>query len=118
MEVNIFIEDLVGNAFIPYLERTEKRTLSLKKIEDFGRKVVSSLNEEGIRAYLIFSRDLTSEFFDNYSEYFTLDEENNTVSLQEEISKEKLIEKFSGYVSLEVLVAYRKEENIKELLKE
>ena len=37
----IEIDDLVGNAFIPYLQQTGKRTLSLKKINEFATKVVN-----------------------------------------------------------------------------
>ena len=34
--IYIGMDDLVGNAFVSYLERTGKRELSIKKIECFG----------------------------------------------------------------------------------
>ena len=44
----IEIDDLIGNAFIPYLEQTSKRILSLKKINEYGKKVIEYLNEKVI----------------------------------------------------------------------
>ncbi len=110
---NIYIDDLVGNAFIPCLERTGERTLSLSKIESYGGKVVNSLKKEGLEGRLVLSRDYTKEFFFNYSDWFTLNDDKITVS--SEISADDLVKRFSGVIALAVLKELRKEENIKVL---
>lgn len=114
----IKMEDLVGNSFASYLEQTGNRILELDKIEQFGNKVVEQLEKEGEHAYLRLSRDITNEFFYQYSDWFTLTEYNNKmlVVLNENVSVKDLIKKFSGYLSLDVLVAFRNPENIKVLL--
>jgi len=115
--IYIEIDDLVGNAFIPYLENTGSRILSLRKIENYGSKVVNCLNKNGIQACLRLSRDLTNEFFYEYSDLFELDESGNenVVILKENITRRDLIRKFSSYLTVQVIVAFRKEENIKVL---
>ena len=115
--IYIEIDDLVGNAFIPYLEKTGRHSLSLIKIDNYGKKVVDYLNKNGIRACLRVSRDLTNEFFYEYSDLFELDESGNenVVILKENITRRDLIRKFSIYLTVKVIVAFRKEENIKVL---
>lgn len=113
----IEIDDLVGNAFIPYLEKTGSYILPMRKIDNYGKKVVDYLNMNGIQTCLRLSRDLTNEFFYRYSDLFNLDEsgKENLVILKENITTKDLIEKFSGYLSLPVMLAFRNEENIKVL---
>lgn len=115
----IEIDDLVGNAFIPYLQQTGKRILSLKKINAFGEKVVKYLNEkEEKAACLRLSRDRTNDFFYEYADLFKLVEngdENLVVLVNDDITATDLIHKFSGYLSLPVLLAFRNEENTKVL---
>lgn len=114
----IDMEDLVGNSFISYLEQTGNRILELGKIEQFGDKVVEQLEKEGEHPYLKLSRNITNEFFYKYADWFTLTEDNNKmlVVLKKDVSVKDLIEKFSGYLSLKVLLAFRNPENIKVLL--
>ncbi len=118
----IEIDDLIGNAFIPYLEKTGNRMLSLKKINMFGTKVINYLNENGEDACLRLSRDLTNSFFYEYSDLFLLveneNEKENVVILANNITSKDLIRKFSGYLSLPVLLAFRNSENTKVLFEE
>lgn len=116
----IEIDDLIGNAFIPYLEKTGNRMLSLKKINMFGTKVINYLNENGEDACLRLSRDLTNSFFYEYSHLFLLveNEKENVVILANDITSKDLIRKFSGYLSLPVLLAFRDSENTKVLFEE
>ena len=109
----LYIEDLVGNAFIPYLERTGERTLSIGKIEAYGNKVVDSLRKEGVKAQLVLGRDYTNEFLFKYSDCFKLKEHEITLSTH--VSVDDLINRFSGYLAIAVLQQLRKEENIKAL---
>ena len=112
----IEIDDLVGNAFVSYLEKTGKRVLSLYKIENFGNNIVRDLESKGTESMLLLSRDRTHSFFYEYSDWFVYLERESLVILKNNISVEQLIKKFSGYLSLEVLLAFRNEENIKVLL--
>lgn len=117
----IEIDDLVANAFIPYLEKTGKRIMSLKKINMFGTKVIDYLNENGENSCLKLSRDLTNAFFYEYSNLFKLvenEKEDVVVLVNDDITSSDLIHKFSGYLSLPVLLAFRNEENTKVLFDE
>ena len=116
----IEIDDLVGNAFIPYLQQTGKRTLSLKKINEFATKVVNYLNEKDENACLRLSRNRTNNFFYENSNLFKLDEdgEEKKVVLADEITDGYLIKRFSEYLSLSVLLAFRNTENTKILFEE
>lgn len=109
-------DDLVGNSFVSYLEKTGKRVLSLQKIENFAKSIVIDLRSKGIESTLLLSRDKTYAFFYEYSDWFSYVESDGLVILNDNISVEDLIERFSGYLSLEVLLAFRNEENIKALL--
>lgn len=117
----IEIDDLIGNAFISYLEKTGKRTLALRKINEFGLKVINYLNENGENACLRLSRDLTNSFFYEYSDLFKLVEngkEDIIVLVNNDITPNELIHRFSGYLSLPVLLAFRNSENTKILFEE
>ncbi len=114
--IYIEIDDLVGNAFVSYLEKTGKRVLPIQKIESFGNNIVSELNNNGISSTLLLSRDKTYAFFYEYSDMFLFIEKDGMIILKEDISVKDLIQKFSGYLSLKVLRAFRNEENIKILL--
>lgn len=114
----IEIDDLVGNSFASYLEQTGNRILELRKIEQFGCKIVEQLESENKKACLRLSRDRTYQFFYEYSDWFTYTESNDKilVVLNKDVSVKDLIKKFSGYLSLDVLLAFRKPENINVLL--
>lgn len=110
----IEIDDIVGQAFIVYFRKTGKRTLSLSKINKFGDKVVEELKKEGHHVCLFLSRDETRTFFCN-TPYFVYDEETGIVKLKLNVTEEDLIQRFCGYIAWEILVAFRKEENIQVL---
>lgn len=86
----------------------------------FGTKVIKYLNEKGEDACLRLSRDLTNSFFYEYSDLFLLveNEKENVVILANNITSKDLIRKFSGYLSLPVLLAFRDSENTKVLFEE
>lgn len=117
----IEIDDLIGNAFIPYLEQTSKRILSLKKINEYGKKVIEYLNKRGEHTCLRLSRDSTNSFFYEYSDLFKLieNEKENVVALvNNNVTTTDLVRKFSGYLSLPVIMAFRALENTKVLFEE
>ena len=111
--IHIEIEDLVGNAFVGYLQETGKRTLSMQKIEMFANNVVEDLKSKKIEVVLELSRNKTTEFFNDYSEWFIYLEKENVVILKDNITAKQLIKEFSGYLSLETVVAFRKYDNVK-----
>ena len=111
----IYLDDLIGNAFVPYLKKTGKRSLSLHKIEEYGNKVVNSLNKKGNKTRLELSRNLFWDFLSRYSEWFSYDEKKNLILLSEDVTQEMLIEEFSGYVAVPVISELRDKENIKAL---
>lgn len=96
------LEHVVPNAFIFF----KKRYLSFYEIERYGESVISKINK---RCILLFSRDHTREFFREYSKYFERGKgegEGEGVKLRDEITYEMLIDKFLGYLPLELLLAF------------
>ena len=114
----IGIEDLAANALIQTLEKSEKRFLTYKDIENYGSKVIEFLYENGEKAVLILSRESTNELFRNYSEYFEEREENNVkgIALKANKKVEDLIKQFRGYLALDVLKAFIDEKSVQVLV--
>lgn len=110
----IEIDDIVGQAFIVCLKKTGKRSLSLKKIDEYGAKVVMYLKCRGEKVRLALSREQSRNFFYN-SKYFIYNERTNIVELKPNITEDDLIKRFCGYIDYNILVAFRNEENIKAL---
>lgn len=114
---HIEIDDLIGNAFIAYLSEIENSYLSLKKIENYGLAVVNSLKKTGEIFYLRLCRDLTDDFFYYSEDFKKVDTLGETLVFitSTDVTKEFLIKKFCGYLSLDVLLAFRDPENTKVL---
>ena len=108
MSYYIGIEDLAANALIEVMLKKDLRFLSYSCIEEYGSKVVQILNEKGEKAILILSRNSTDILFRNYSEYFEEKENNGEIGiyLKDDKKVDDLIEKFRGYLSLDVLLAF------------
>lgn len=104
----IGLEDLTANAFIEVLQHQNKRMLTFKEIESYGAQVIKVLNRKGKRAILTLSRENTEALFKEYADYFEEVEENGNkgILLKEGKEAEHLIEKFRGYLSLDVLRAF------------
>lgn len=97
----INIEDAVANAFIKY---DDKRSLSLSIIEDYANDVRKELNRNNANVIINFSRNETNRMLEEYGDFFILNE--NTIFLTDNINKIMLIEKFRGYLPLELLKAF------------
>ena len=108
MSYFIGIEDLAANALIAVLAESKRRFLSYSEIENYGARVVQILTEKGEKATLILSRESTTALFRNYSDFF--EEKNqdgeNGIYLKDEKTINDLIDKFRGYLSLKVLLAF------------
>lgn len=114
--MHIDLEDLVGNAFVVYLQKTGKRSLSMQKIDYFADNVVKNLHSKGVNARLELLRNETIEFFNRYSEWFSYEEKDEMILLKETVTVKDLIRKFSGYLGIEVLRSLRDEKNFQVLL--
>ena len=89
------MEHIVPNAFICF----NRRCLTFTEIEEYAASVISRIN--GI---LLFSRDHTREFLSEYGKYFERDGEK--IKLKDEATYDILIDRFRGYLSLELLQAF------------
>jgi hypothetical protein len=108
MCIYIGIEDLVANALIELVEKTEKREVYFKQLDEYGAKVVKYLNDKQEQAVLVLSKERTNSFLHDYSDYFELfscgiDE---GIRLKDTVSVEQLWEKFRGYLSVDVMFAF------------
>lgn len=106
--VYIGIEDLAANALIELIERYNKREVLFRELDDYGALVVKVLNQRGDQAVLILSKERTTEFFRDYSDYFELFSagKDDGIRLKEKVTSNALWEKFRGYLSINALLAF------------
>ena len=102
----IGIEDLAANALMGILTQGNKRFVTYEELEDYGAEVVSILSQKGEKAVLILSRENTNAMFRNYSEFFEEVEGEMGIVLREGVLVEDLEEAFTGYLALDVLMAF------------
>lgn len=104
----IGIEDLVANAIIELVEKSQRNEVLFSEINRYGASVVQILSEKDNKAILILSKERTSAFLNDYSDFFEL-YTNGTeegIRLKENISVSQLWEKFRGYLSIDVMMAF------------
>lgn len=108
MAIYIGIEDLVANALIELVEKTKKREVLFKELDEYGAMVIKYLNELDEQAILVLSKERTNEFLHDYSDYFELftSDNNDGIRLKTGIEVEELWEKFRGYLSVDVMLAF------------
>lgn len=117
MCIYIGIEDLVANALIELIEKSEKKYVFFKELDDYGACVINLLNDQGEQAVLILSTQRTNEFLHDYSDYFELfsKEGNEGIQLREGITVDDLWERFRGYLSVDVMKAFMNQQAIRAL---
>ncbi len=118
MDFYIGIEDLVSNALIEMLNKDDtKRFISYRKLEEYGARVIQILENKGKKAILILSRNNTDALFRNYSEFFLEKEEDGYrgIYLKDNKSVDDLIEKFTGYLSTDILLALADKDSVQVL---
>lgn len=108
MCIYIGIEDLVANALIELVEKSEKREVLFKQLDEYGAKVIKYLNDKQEQAVLVLSKERTNEFLHDYSDYFELFSNgiDEGIRLRAGISVNQLWEKFRGYLSVDVMLAF------------
>ncbi len=113
----IGIEDLAANALIEILSDEREGFVSYETLDDYGMEVVRILSEKGDKALLVLSRDATREMFRNYSDIFVEETYNGKlgIGLKQGVTVDCLIDKFRGYLSLELLLAFMSEDSKRKL---
>ncbi len=108
MCIYIGIEDLAANALIELVEKSERREVLFKQLDEYGAKVIKYLNDKQEQAVLVLSKERTNEFLHDYSYYFELftNGMDEGIRLKEGISVSQLWEKFRGYLSVDVMLAF------------
>lgn len=117
MYIYIGIEDLVANAIIELVEKSQRNEVLFSEINRYGAKVVKILSKEENQAVLILSKERTTAFLNDYSDFFEL-YTNGTeegVRLKESVSVDQLWEKFRGYLPINVMKAFTDAQSVAEL---
>lgn len=117
MCIYIGIEDLVANALIELVEKSEKREVLFKELDEYGALVIKYLNEKQEQAVLVLSKERTNDFLHDYSDYFELFSKglDEGIRLKEGIATSELWEKFRGYLSVDVMLAFMDKMSVKAL---
>lgn len=108
MCIYIGIEDLAANALIELVEKSEKREVLFRQLDEYGARVIKYLNDKQEHAVLVLSKERTNEFLHDYSDYFELFSSgiDEGIRLKEDIPVRQLWKKFRGYLSVDVMLAF------------
>lgn len=108
MCVYIGIEDLVANALIEIVEKSEKREVLFKQLDEYGTQVIKFLNEKNEQAILLLSKERTNVFLHDYADYFEFFTRGmeEGIRLKEAVDVNQLWSKFRGYLSVDVMLAF------------
>ena len=72
MYMYIGIEDLVANAIIELVEKSQRREVLFSEVNRYGATVIQILSENDKKAVLILSKERTNAFLHDYSHFFEL----------------------------------------------
>ena len=108
----IGIEDLAANAFIELLQEDKKcNFVTYNELEHYGEQAVKVLAEKGEKAALLLSRNHTDAMFRDCSDFF--EEEKQGIRLKANRDRKALIDRFRGYLPIDVLLALVDERSVK-----
>lgn len=111
---HIGIEDLAANAFVELLQKNKKcNFVTYDELERYGEQAVKVLAEKGEKATLLLSRNHTDIMFRDCSDFFK--EEKQGIRLKTDKNREALIDRFMGYLPIDILLALMDERSVKEL---
>lgn len=107
-DIYLGIEDLVANAMIEILKADGVPEVSFQDLEEYGNRVVKRLNQEGIKAYLLLSRESTDHMFYRYQDFFERKRISNEdgVVLKNGVIMDDLIKRFRTYLDLDAMLAF------------
>ena len=116
---NVRLVDLVANALIAVKQKgMDVAFFSFSTLEKYGACVVDYLKKIGQEAVLVLSRDKTEDFFDEFADIFKAHEENGehgVILCNNNVTSSELIQRFRGYLPLDMLLAFVSTESIKAL---
>lgn len=117
MYMYIGIEDLVANAIIELVEKSQRREVLFSEINRYGATVIQILSENDKRAILILSKERTNAFLHDYSHFFELFSNGveEGIRLKETVTVDELWDTFRGYLSADVMMAFMSARSIAEL---
>jgi len=117
MYMYIGIEDLVANAIIELVEKSQRREVLFSEVNRYGATVIQILSENDKKAVLILSKERTNAFLHDYSHFFELFSNGieEGIRLKEGISVDDLWAKFRGYLSIDVMMAFMNARTVAEL---
>ena len=105
MSYKIMLVDCAAQWFIARLtEGMQEHYASFSDLEEYGHEVVEYLHELGHEAHTSFSRWETECLFESEEKYFSPAEHG--LMLNPRISRSDLIQRYSGYLPLDMLLAY------------
>lgn len=118
MRYYLGIEDLVANALIEIVEKTQKRTVSFSQLNEYSAVIMAKLKTQNTEATLIFNRDSTNQFFFDCSNLFETKEENSEIyiTLKDDVTTDELRDRFRVNIALSILKAFVSKEAINALI--
>lgn len=117
MLIHIGIEDLVANALIELVEKTGKREVLFRELDEYGAMVIKVLNDKNEQAVLLLSKERTNDFLHDYSDMFEFFSNGieDGIRLKKDVEVDQLWKKFRGYLSTDVLLAFMNEMSLRKL---
>jgi len=101
----IGVEILAANALIEAIESETSKSVSLKKLEAYGIKVVNFLQSQyKEQAVILYNENKIGNEILNYSEYLKI--ENETITKKEGVSVNDLRRKFRAPLAYALLKAF------------
>ena len=113
---SISFGDLAANALIELVERTGRRTVSFKTLDEYGDAIVNALHRQNIESCLSVNTPETNRFRKDCSHYFEFNEIENTITLKDSVDTKILRYRFRQRLSLDELKAFVSEAAIEILL--
>lgn len=114
----IGMEDLVANALIEMIEKNYQRRVSFEQLGNYGTVIMRWFHHTGEEVVLLVSKYYTNELIRNYSDFFEVFDDSETdsyIELKETKTAEDLRAHFRSYLSVDMLMAFTAEENLREL---
>lgn len=107
-DIYLGIEDLVANAMIEILKADRTPEVTFQDLEEYGNRVAERLNREGIKAYLLLSRESTDHMFYRYQDFFERKRIGNEdgVVLKDGVAMNDLIKRFRTYLDLDAMLIF------------
>ena len=117
----IELEDLASNAFITLMRAKKlnrQRFISYADIDKYANGVLNALKEKDLSGRLDLGRNQTSWFLYYENKYFVEDYSGDMCGLRlnANITEKDLIDRYVGCLPLDLLLAFRSNTAIKELV--